>query len=492
MKTRLTQPRLDDKAITKAKIAKRVTIGLMALLIGMAGCAEHNSITPGEARSIAEEAYIFAYPMLDNYKMMYAQAVWSGSPAYVAPFNQLSHNSTLLGPEYTLIVRPNNDTFYSGVWLDLRAEPIVLSVPSIVGKRYYSFQLIDLYTHNFAYIGARATGFDAGSYMIAGPGWEGEKPSGITEVLRSECEIVIALGRTQVFGPDDVENAKAVQRGFRAEPLHEFLGTSVPNPAPPLDYPPYRPEGARSAGFIGYFNFLLGLVKPAPEDQEMLKRFSRIGIAPGKPFSTGDMTPDILQAINEGVATALTKIKAESQKLGVRKNGWTQVAGAFGTRKEMQGKELTRAAAAMFGLWGNSLEEAFYPETSRDRSGEPLDGSKHSYLLHFEANHLPPVKAFWSLSMYRLPEQLFVANPLKRYVIGSATRGLRYNPDGSLDLYIQKDPPGRGKESNWLPAYDGPFSLQARMYWPEPEALNPLYVLPPVMRSDVHDGRDNR
>ena len=180
---------------------------------------------------------------------------------------------------------------------------------------------------------------------------------------------------------------------------------------------------------------------------------------------------------------ALEKITLATADLGTRKNGWMQVAGVFGTREAMKGKYLTRAAAAMFGLWGNTLEEAYYPESSVDENGEALDGSKHNYVLHFDADRLPRVNAFWSLSMYKLPEQLFVANPLERYVIGSATKGLKYNADGSLDLYIQKSSPGKDKESNWLPAHSGLFSLQARLYWPTPEMLEPLYTLPAIQKA---------
>ena len=161
------------------------------------------------------------------------------------------------------------------------------------------------------------------------------------------------------------------------------------------------------------------------------------------------------------------------------------VSGAFGNRAEMQGKYLTRAAAAMFGLWGNDLEEAFYPATESDADNEPLDGSKHNYILHFDEDEIPPVNAFWSLTMYKLPEQLFIHNEIDRYKIGSATEGLKYNDDGSLDIYIQKENPGKDKASNWLPAHDGKFSLQARLYWPKPEALNPLYV-PPAVQKDTH------
>jgi len=457
---------------------------LALVFISLSSCQKQAEVTPKKAKAVAEEAHIFAYPMLENYKMMFAQAIYEKSPAYEAPFNQLKHKSILLGPEYTTIVRPNNDTFYSIVWMDLRSEPLVFQVPALRDNRYYSFQLIDLYTHNFAYIGTRATGFDAGTYMIAGPDWQGEKPQGVDKVIPCETNFAVALGRTQVFSPEDVANAKAIQNQYQAQPLSQFVGTAAPPAPTKLNFPPYNPNKVKTAEFIGYLNFLLGQVKPHPAEKELLAKFAKIGIAPGKPFDSQKVDPAVLKAINEGVAGALLKIKETAQKLGERKNGWQLVSGAFGSRKDMQGKYLTRAAAAFFGLWGNSLEEAYYPETSVDADGDPLDGSQHRYILHFDADEIPPVKAFWSLSMYKLPEQLFIKNPIHRYVIGSATKGLKYNRDGSLDIYIQKDSPGKSKESNWLPAYDGRFSLQARLYWPKPEALNPLYVPPAIKKAD--------
>jgi len=174
-----------------------VSLSILMLLLGLPACQKGIDLTPEEAKAISSEAYIFAYPMLENYKTMFMSAVWKESPVYDAPFNQMSHKSTLLGPEFTAVVRPNNDTFYSMLWMDLRAEPMILKVPAITNKRYYSFQLIDLYTHNFAYIGTRTTGFAAGTYMIAGPNWTGGTPAGIDGVFASEGNLVMALGRTR-------------------------------------------------------------------------------------------------------------------------------------------------------------------------------------------------------------------------------------------------------------------------------------------------------
>lgn len=466
---------------------KRIYFNYMVsvlVLLPLLSCTNRTAISAEETEAIAEEAYIYAYPMLENYKTLFVTFLWEASPAYEGPFNILRHSAELRGPEYTAVIRPNTDTYYSSVGMDLRREPMVLSVPAITDNRYYSFQLIDMYTHNFGYIGTRTTGFDAGNYLIAGPSWDGATPDGIENVLQSECKFIVALGRTQVNGAKDAASAKAVMEGFQAMPLSQFLGEQAPPTPEPLDFPPYDPEKAESADFITYLNFLLGQVDPHPSEADLFERFAAIGIGPNVPFDVSKLDPETKAAIERGIDRALSSIEAKTRELGEEKNGWMLLSGAFGNREDMQGKYLTRAAAAMFGLYGNDQEEAFYPAAETDADGEPLDGSKHSYILHFEADEIPPVNAFWSLTMYKLPEQLFIENEINRYKIGSATEGLTYNTDGSLDIYIQASNPGTGKVANWLPAHDGPFSLQARMYWPKEEALDPLYVPPPVRKRD--------
>ena len=467
---------------------QKATISLIAVVLAMtlssAVYAQKAEVSPKEAKAIAKEAYIYAYPMLEHYKMMFALAIWKESPAFDAPFNEIKNKAVLLGPEYTAIVRPNNDTFYSRAWLDLRAEPMVISVPAISDKRYYSWQLIDLYSHNIDYIGTRATGFQAGQYLIAGSNWSGEKPKGITKIIQTDVNLLAALGRTQVYSPDDAENAKKIMSEFKVETLSKYMGTPAPKAATPLDFPIYDPKKAESVEFITYLNFLLGQAKPKPSESALLKRFAKIGIGANVSFDVNSIDPQTKKIMQDAIDEAMVEIEAETKNLGTVKDGWMQVSGAFGSPKAMEGKFLTRAAAAYFGLYGNDLEEAFYPDTTIDENGNALDGSKHNYILHFSKDRLPPVKAFWSLSMYKLPEQLFIENSINRYVISSATDGLKYNKDGSLDIYIQKEKPSADKVSNWLPAYDGKFSLQARLYWPEPASLDPLYVLPKVTISN--------
>jgi hypothetical protein len=300
--------------------------------------------------------------MLDNQKKLSAMAIYKESPAYEAPVNQFVNVAELHGPEYTAIVRPNTDTLYSGVWLGLRAEPIVLHVPAMQAPRYYAFQLIDLYTHNFDYTGSRTTGFEAGACLIAGPEWFGEKPSKINKVIRSESKFAMALARTQVFGSDDVDNVKAIQQKIKATPFSEYLGMDAPPAPTAVDFPIWNPEKVKSADSVGYLNFLLGQLEPNPSEAEILKRFAKIGIGPGLAFDPANLSPETLVAIEAGVASASAKIEQRMKPLGERKNGWMLISGAFGTRQMMQGTYLTRAAAAASGLWGNNLEEAFFPE----------------------------------------------------------------------------------------------------------------------------------
>lgn len=444
-----------------------------------------DAISPKEASAIAEEAYIYAFPMMENYRTMYVQAIDKTAPGYGGPFNQLVHKTTLLGPEFKDIVRPNNDTMYSFAWLDLRAQPIVITVPE-VKDRYYSVQLVDMFTHNFAYVGTRATGTAAGSYVVAGPQWQGTKPGDTKEVFRSESNFVYCIIRTEVDGPKDVAAVVELQKRYLLTPMNVFLGRSRVPVAAGITFPAYDPEKAKSAGFIDLFNFLLAQVVVVPEEQELMARFGRIGVRPGALSASLGLSPELRDAIDAGVGQGIMAIAQAGVDLGKiegvttrTEHGWEGAVGIFGSGKEMRSKYVVRATAAMIGLYGNDADEAYYPIGNKDASGNPLDGSKHSYVMRFDRGELPQVDAFWSMTMYSLPDQLMVANPIDRYSIGDRNK-LRYGKDGSLTIYIQRESPGQKKESNWLPAPDGPFSLQFRMYLPKPAALDPLYLPPPL------------
>ncbi|MBY3568969.1 DUF1254 domain-containing protein [Rhizobium laguerreae] len=442
----------------------KATAGLvLAIALAPAAYAQ-TPTTPEEARAIAKEAYVYAYAPITSYGTWSKQATLPDAPEYVGGFNTFRHYSESFTPDNKDLVTPNNDTPYSWAWLDLRAEPIVLSVPKVPKDRYYVMQLIDLFTYNFGYVGVRSTGFGAGNYLIAGPNWRGEKPKGIAKVIQAETEIIGILGRTSLDGPSDVKNVKAIQAKYRLTPLSTFLMKPAPPAAPAITFPPYDAAKAASHDFIGYINFLLQFAQPTvPSEMDLMARFAKIGIEPGKPWDAAKIDPAELAAIDQGVEDAKAEM-AQVAKTTLSSNG------LFGTREFLKNDYMKRAMGAEKGLYGNSLEEAWY-------GGFVGDGTKQT-MLHFPPGQLPPAKFFWSLTLYTLPDRFLYANPLKRYSIGDRTKDLVYGEDKSLTIYLGHTSPGKGKESNWLPTPDGKYSLVGRVYGPEKAAMDGTWKLP--------------
>jgi hypothetical protein len=422
--------------------------------------AKAQSVSASEAKEIASEAYLYAYPMLYNYKTLFQQTSDPSFPGYVGGFNRFRHYSRGFSPADTDIVTPSNDTPYSWAWLDLRTEPMVVSVPASP-DRYYVLQWFDLYTHNFTYIGSRATGTEAGDYLFVGPGWKGEKPEGIKAVMQAETDFVGTLTRTSWTGPDDRDGLVAMQRQYHIRPLSEFEGGKPPQPAPSYQFPAWDEARANSIGFIDYLNFILRFTPPVDSEKASFERFAKIGIGPGRAFDPATVDPKVKQAVEDGIKDGQAKLQAEV-------DATTSSATLFGTR-EFLGKDyvIRRAAGAALGIYGNSKEEAFYTPYTLGTDKKPLDGARN-YVLHFAKDQVPPVKFFWSMTMYNLPGRLLVANPIDRYAIGSRTDGLKTNEDGSVDIYIQSASPGTDKGSNWLPSpTSGSYYMVLRMYGPE-------------------------
>jgi len=467
-------------------------------------------------KALAEEAYIFAYPMLRNYENLYAQAVDRKSDRFKARFNELSQSSRLPGPEDREGLRPNPDCLTSIAWIDLRTEPIVLSVPSTEYGRYYHFQLVDLFARSIAYIGSRTTGTRSGSYLIAPAEWDRMKPPGVRAIVRTDSQFVLLIGRASAIGSNGVREAKVLTGKCKLTPLSGFL-TRPPRKDDPIAFPPYdlaevkpanvidffnslldyvtfrpgekalRRKWRASANFIAILNFLLDHVSLSPEEQKLIRPWLAIGVEPGASFNARAIGPDMLEAIDAGVESARGKIEEKSEALGKHHNGWVL---STDTRGGDEGKAdtLVRAAAARFDLHDNSDEEVLSPIAFMDGRGEPLDASVANYTITFEEGTLPPVKAFWSLALYGLPDQLPVANPIGRYSIGDFTDGLEYGEDGSLTLFIQQDQPvDPAKSANWLPAPEGPFLLVLRMYWPEAGALAGRYAPPAVVAVPIRE-----
>jgi hypothetical protein len=359
--------------------------------------------------------------------------------------------------------------------MDLRAEPIVISVPAVPKGRYYAVQLEDGNTYNYGYIGVRTTGNEAGDYMVAGPDWQGDTPKGIKKVFRSGTQFSVAGFRTQLFGPDDMPNVIKVQGGYHAQPLSTYLKKPAPPAPPAINFPKIDKEMVKT-NFFDYLDFALQFAPPAPDEQAIRAKLASIGVGAGKKFDFKDLSPEHKAAVALGMKAGEDKVTKATVELPKDINGW-KIGSFFGNREFFHGDWLLRAAGAQAGIYGNDAAEATYPMTKMQANSEPLDGSKHPYTLTFAAGQYPPVNAFWSVTMYDGKTQFLIENPINRYLINSPMLPkMRKNADGSLTLYIQKDSPGKDKESNWLPAPNGPIYLVMRLYWPKTE---PPSILPP-------------
>jgi hypothetical protein len=457
-------------------------LALAVSIVGISGCdkpgdavtqaakkeATSGVAVPGiaEVKAIAEEGFIYGLPLVMNYAVMQEFVVDKNSGQYKAPFNTISNEARVFTYKDTAVVTPNSDTPYSMLWLDLRAEPMVISVPAVDKKRYYSVQLTDGNTYNYGYIGSRATGNEAGDYLIVGPDWQGEKPAGIRQVFRSTTPFALSIFRTQLFNADDMPNVEKVQAGYKAQPLSAFLNQPAPPAAPTIDFLPATTAGIK-ANFYEYLDAALQYVPGTPEDKEIRARLASIGVGPGKKLAFKDLSLEhkaaVLLAMKEGDDKVDAYLKTGLKDI----NGW-KVGSLFGDAAFYKGDWLKRAAAAKGGIYGNDAVEAMYPMTRVDATGATLDAGKHNYTLTFPAGQLPPVNAFWSVTMYDGKTQLLIENPINRYLINSPMLpSMKKNKDGSLTLYIQKDSPGKDKEANWLPAPDGEVYLVMRLYWPK-------------------------
>jgi hypothetical protein len=428
-----------------------------------------------ETKAIAEEGFIYGLPIVMNYAVMYEYCVDKNSGQYKAPFNQILNEPRVFTYKDTAIITPNSDTPYSLCWLDLRAEPIVLSVPAVEKERYYSVMLCDGNTFNYGYIGSRATGNEAGDYLVVGPDWKGEAPPGIKKVFRSSTQFSLAAYRTQLFNPEDMPNVIKVQAGYKVQPLSKYLNQPAPSAAPAINFPPINAAMVKT-NFFQYLDFALQFAPPGSEEMEIRAKLARIGIGAGKSFNFDDLDLEHKLEVGLGMKDGDARVDKAISNIGKDINGW-RVGSALGDRAFFHGDWLLRAAAAKAGIYGNDAVEAMYPLTRTDADGQPLDGSKHNYTLTFPADQFPPVNAFWSVTMYDGKTQLLIENPINRYLINSPMLpGMKKNDDGSLTLCIRKDSPGTDKESNWLPAPDGPIYLVMRLYWPKTE---PPSILPP-------------
>jgi len=460
------------------------------LIIGLLFSSCTQKTTPEEAKEIAKEAYVYGFPLAVNYKTMYNYTLNENSTEFKAAFNKKSCEARLFTPDDKSIVTPNSDTPYCMFWIDIRKEPIVLSVPEIEESRYYSFQLIDLYTHNFAYLGTLSTGNKAGNYLIANESWKGEQPAGIDKVLYSETDLFFVIVRTQLMDTNDISNVKAIQDEYKIKGLNSFLGKAPLVSEKINDSIVWNDGDEFTVASFNYLNFMLNLTKPVSSEIELRNKFAKLGIGTERGFDINSFDAATQKAIEEGVKEGIKEMTNFADIASQDPLSSTKI---FGTREfltksaqnnfNLDNYYLLRAVAAQFGLYGNSAQEASYPTYLMEAPNVPYDASKYNYTLTFQKDELPPVNAFWSFSMYDGITQLFIHNELDRYLLTSnMLNDFVYNEDGSLTFYIQEDAPKDALRPNWLPAPSGPFYCTMRLYGPKEEALNGAWVNPPMKK----------
>jgi len=456
----------------------------LSVLLVLTACSRKKEpvLAPEEARAIAKEAYIYGFPMVDNYRIMYSYYVDAADKEYKGGWNEVHNIARVYTPEDKAVQTPNSDTPYTMIGADMRAEPLVLTMPAIESGRYYSAQFIDLYTFNFAYAGSRATGNGGGNFLLAGPDWKGETPDNIKQVIRCETSLAGIVIRTQLFNPNDIEKVKAIQSGYKVHRLSRFTGQPAPTAAPNIDFikPLTADEERSSLDFFNVLNFCLQFCPTDSSESALMTRFAKINVGAGKTFDAATLTPEVRQAVQDGCKDAWADLARVQKAI---EGGEISSGDLFGTREYLKNNYLYRMAAAVLGIYGNSKDEAIYLPYAADGSGAALDGSTGKYTLAFAADALPPANAFWSLTMYNLPALQLVDNPLDRYLINSPMlKSLKREKDGSIVLRIQYPSPGPKLQSNWLPAPNGPFSMVLRIYWPRPEALDGTWKKPELVK----------
>ena len=459
---------------------------LAAALLPLAACANTTQRDEAEAariQAIAQEAYVYGLPIVMNYAVMYSYAVDQNSPQFKAPFNHLRNIDRVFTPDDSAVVTPNSDTPYSFAPLDLRAEPVILTVPPVEKGRYYNLMLCDGNTYNYGLIGSIATGGVPGDYMVVGPDWHGAVPKGVKQVFRSTTQFSLIGYRTQLLSAQDIDKVKAIQAGYKVQTLSAWRKTAPPPPAPALDFPP-ADSGSVKKNFLAYLDFALRFAPAAPEEKEIRAKLASIGIGAHDTERFKSIAAVYGKELAAGAAAGDRQVVQAIARLGQHVNGWIVMTEGGGDRQRYNGDWETRAAVAKAGIYGLDASEARYALTRTLPDGTPLDGAKGKYTMTFAAGQLPPAHAFWSVTMYDGATQLLVHNPIKRYLVNSPMLpDLKKNPDGSLTIHIQKDSPGKDKESNWLPAPDGPIYMGLRLYGPDEQAMAG-WRIPPLVRAD--------
>ncbi len=422
-----------------------------------------------DLRAIAREAYVWGYPSVDLYNILHGQVLDAASPQYLGTTNRVHPIRDVATPDDTLVIAPNVDTPYAYAWLDLRKGPLVVVMPPFEADRYVSLQLFDAYTWITGYVSPRTHGRSGARVLVAGPDWRGKPPAGIDGVFRSTTALALGLFRVQLRTPGDLAGVHAIQDGLRVESPDGGPATSAPLPAPVA--PVNLRQSPTNPAFFESLAWMMRFMPVLPDEAAMRERFARIGLVPGR-FAP---PPDSREAIMAGMADGQAQLQARAARV----RGSAEL---FGSRAQLGSDYLTRATGAMLGILGNAAEEYMGVGWPADANGNPFTGERR-YTVHFAPGQLPPVGAFWSITVYD-GQRLLHANPLNRYVINSAMLPkLQRDPDGGITLYIQKDRPAAGN-ANWLPVPDGPFVLTFRTYLPSEAIKSGRWRAPPVVPVD--------
>ncbi|HXX52813.1 MAG TPA: DUF1254 domain-containing protein [Xanthobacteraceae bacterium] len=456
---------------------------LSAALIGLqaaCGARAQSAITEQEAHAIGVQAYLYFYPIV-TMDLTRRQLTNVERPEGIhAPMNTFVSLKEYPSADMRVVVRPNFDTLYTSAYLDLMAEPMVVSAPD-TGGRYYLLPMLDMWTDVFASPGWRTTGTQAANFLVTPPGWTGAVPPGMTRI-EAPTPYVWIIGRTKTDGPQDYDAVHKIQAGYKITPLSGWGKPAQPmlgkvDPSVDMKTPPKIQVDTMPAGkFFAYAAELLKANPPHITDQPIIAQLQKIGIEPGKSFDLDKAEPAVRKALANAPEDAQQLMAWKLPTLARVVNGWsmnTDTMGVYGNYY------LKRAIVAQLGLGANLPEDAVYPTNLADESGKPLDGS-NKYKLHFEKTDLPPVDAFWSITVYD-SEGFQAPNPFNRFAV-SSWMPFKYNADGSLDLYFQNENPGADKEANWLPAPKDAFNLLMRLYAPRLEALTGKWNPPPITR----------
>ena len=464
-----------------SKLSTKSIIAATALAIAAAQPAPAADISQQEAHEIGVRAYLYLYPLVTMDITRRQMTNVERAQGFSAPHNVFAHIPAYPTADMKVVVRPNFDTLYSSAWLDLRKEPVIVSAPDTAG-RYYMLPMLDMWTDVFASPGARTTGTQARHWAIVAPDWTGKLPAGV-ERIEAPTPNVWIIGRTKTDGPSDYDAVHKIQAGYKITPLSQWGKPAKPilgkvDPGVGMKSTPKDKVDAMSSDdFFRYAAEALKTQPPHMTDQPIVALMKRIGIEPGKSFDAAKLDPAVRQGLASAQTDAQKLMQAKFSSLGRIVNNWTLNVDTMGVYGNYY---LKRAIIAQRGLGANLPDDAIYPMNLGDSKGDPLTGANR-YTIHFDKGATPPANAFWSVTLYD-GQGYQVANPLNRFAL-SSWMPLKYNPDGSLDLYFQADSPGADKEANWLPAPKGPFNLTMRIYAPKPTAVLGQWEPPPVVKS---------